>query len=205
MRLLPLLALASGLSFGAAALGAAAQAPANRAAFLAELSVGPLLGLDHPIKGGAGALLLGLSIAPFEAGIRAGAAYDAGFRTGLLRFDLELGLGGDFRAILGGLVPLGSLALPEPSGAAGAVPAAVGPWPNRFGLASTLFELPWRLVGARLLLDAELVYTDFRVAAAPAAGTRAGALSGAAAFAAGVEATLALRLRWDGRLRRLSP
>jgi len=162
----------------------------------AEFSAGPLVGIDMPLKGCAGTCLLGLAAPPFEAGIRSGAAFDTSLGSGSLRFDFELALGSGLRAIVGGLFPLGALSLPEPSGTGARVAVKVANWPNRFGLASTLFVLPWRILSAQALLDAELVYTDYRLQGGPA-GSAATSLSGAAAFAAGVEAGLAMRLRWS--------
>jgi hypothetical protein len=173
---------------------------APRLGFFAELSAGPLVGIDRPIKGCSGGLLVGMALPPFEAGIRAGAAYDAALDVGLLRFDLEIGLGSGLRAIVGGLVPLGELSLPDTAGGGLRVPVAAAAWPNRFGIASTLAELPWRALKARTVIDVEFVYTDYCLK--PHGGTTfpaAQALCGAAAFAAGIEATIALRMRWNGR------
>lgn len=125
----------------ALALGRAAIAQPG---LIAELAAGPLLGIEHPLKGCSGGLLLGAAYGPFEAGLRASAAYDAGFDAALIFLDLELGLGSGLRAIVGGLLPLGELALADPSGGGTSVPVEEGPWPNRFGLASTLLDLPWR-------------------------------------------------------------
>ncbi len=175
---------------------AAQTKPGGPLSMLAELSAGPLMGIDTPLKGCSGGLLLGFAARPFEAGLRAGLAYDAGLMSGSLRLDLELGLGGGLRAIVGGLVPLGEPSLGDPLGGALPVPVVAADWPDRFGLATTLFVLPLRLLGAQALVDAELVYTDYRFAQA-AAGSASVRLSGAAAFAAGVEASLALRLRWS--------
>jgi hypothetical protein len=171
-----------------------------RLGFFAECSAGLVIGIDRPIKGCSGGLLAGMALTPFEAGIRAGAAYDAALDVGLLRFDLEIGLGSGLRAIVGELVPVGELSLPDPSGGSAArVPVTATAWPNRFGIASTLAELPWRALKARTVIDVEFVYTDYRLM--PHGGTAlpaTQALSGAAAFAAGVEATIALRMRWSG-------
>lgn len=183
----------------AASPKAAPSEGAPRLGFFAELSAGPLIGIDRPIKGCSGALLAGMALPPFEGGIRAGAAYDAALDVGLLRFDLEIGLGSGLRAIVGGLIPCGELSLPDPSGMDLRVPVSAAAWPNRFGIASTLAELPWRALRARTVIDVEFVYTDYRLM--PHGGTAlpaTQALSGAAAFAAGVEATIAIRMRWNG-------
>ena len=169
--------------------------------FFAELSSGPLIGIDRPLKGCSGSFLAGMALPPFEFGMRAGAAYDGALNIGLLRFDLEIGLGNGLRAIVGGLIPLGGLSLPDPAGGIDVrVPVTAAALPNRFGIASTLAELPWRALRARMAIDVELVYTDYRIA--PQTGQvslpAAQALSGAAAFAAGVEAAIALRMRWNG-------
>jgi hypothetical protein len=179
---------------------AASTDEAPQSGFVAELSAGPLVGIDRPVKGCSLALMAGLAFPPFEAGIRAGAAWDAGLGAGLLRFDLEIGLGSGLRAVVGGLAPLGGLALPDPAGGAIPVPVTVAAWPDRFGIASTLAQLPWRVLGAQLAIDVELVYTDYRLTTRAGATSlsAAQALSGAAAFAAGVEATVAVRLRWGG-------
>ena len=74
-------------------------------------------------------------------------------------------------------------------------------WPDRFGIASTLVALPCQAGRFCMKIDMELVYTDFRIPS-PVGGSStaaAQALSGAAAFAAGVEATVAIRLRWGDR------
>lgn len=183
-----------GKSFGsfAVALALATSAPIAQArpALFAELSAGPLLGIDRPLKGFSGDASLGIAVAPFEASLRAGPAYDMALGSGSLRMDFELGLGSGLRAVVGGLLPLGGLRLPDPEGAPGAA-VAVEPaaWPDRFGLAATIADLPWRALGASLWIDAELVYTAYRLEGASA-------LAGAAAFAAAVEARLALRLKF---------
>ena len=167
--------------------------------FLTELSAGPSLGIDRPLKGCSGGILLGMTYHPFEAGIRTGAAYDAALDIGLLRFDLEIGLGSGLRLVVGGLLPLGELSLPGPSGAT--IPVTAAAWPDRFGIASTLVALPCQAGRFCMKIDMELVYTDFRIPS-PVGGSStaaAQALSGAAAFAAGVEATVAIRLRWGDR------
>jgi hypothetical protein len=69
---------------------------------------------------------------------------------------------------------------------------------NRFGLGATLARLPWRLFGSVLYVQAELVYTDYRLI--QGTGDASAALAGAAAFAAGVEASAAIVLRWGGGL-----
>jgi hypothetical protein len=166
----------------------------GRSPFLfAELSAGPLLGVDKPLKGGEGGALVGLRWEPFEAGLRAGAAYDGALEGGAFRLDLTLGLGQGLRAIVGALLPLGDLSLPAPDGS-GTLRVEPAGLPCRFGLGSTVAELHRRFFGARFQLCAELVYTAYRLADAPTASTTS--LAGAAAFAAGLEATLALRLRW---------
>ena len=192
--------LAAVFPLAAASPKAAATVEAAQFGFVAELSAGPLVGIDRPIKGCSLALMAGLAFPPFEVGIRAGAAWDTGLDTGLLRFDLVIGLGSGLRAVVGGLVPLGGLALPDPAGGAVPVPVTAAAWPDRFGIASTLAYLPWRVLGAQLAIDVELVYTDYRLTAqgGDASLAAAQALSGAAAFAAGVEATVSARLRWGG-------
>ena len=178
---------------------AATLLAAPRLGFLAELSAGPSLGIDRPLKGCSGGILLGMAYHPFEAGIRAGAAYDAALDIGLLRFDLEIGLGSGLRLVVGGLLPLGELSLPGPSGTA--IPVTAAAWPDRFGIASTLVDLPWHVGRFSSAIDVELVYTDYHLSS-PGGGpstAAAQALSGAAAFAAGVEVTVAVRLRWGDR------
>jgi hypothetical protein len=105
-----------------------------------------------------------------------------------MRFDLCLGLGNGLRAIVGCLLLFDEPVLPGTDGSA-SVAAKPQDWPNRFGVGATLLDTPWRLLGAQLALGAELVYTSYRLGAKTA-------LSGAAAFAAGVEAKLQLRLHW---------
>jgi hypothetical protein len=184
------------LALGIALVVAGPQHPAEaesvppRAQAIAELSAGPLFSIDRPLRGCSGEALVGIGFTPFEAGIRAGGAYDASWETGDLRFDLVLGLGSGLRAIVGCLLFFDKPALPDPGGAC--VSATVADWPNRFGIGATLAQLPWRFLGAELDIDSELVYTAYRVEAETA-------LSGAAAFAAGVEAKLAFRLRWEPR------
>jgi hypothetical protein len=212
--------LATALALGAALRAAAAQEaerpdPAGGRGLkpFAELSAGPLIGLDRPLRGAAAGLLVGLGISPFEIGARAAGAYDSGLKVWDARFDLELGLGGGLRAIVGGLILPGSPALEDSSGNEAAVRAAPRDWPNRFGIAVALAELlprrgargrgeaavPWP--APSLGLDAELVYASYRVEAENAlSGARS--LSGAAAFAAGVEARVMLVLRWGPRRAR---
>jgi hypothetical protein len=188
------LALSLCLALGCVPAAIAAEG-ARSPRFLVELSAGPLLGIDEPLRGCEGSLALGIRLQPFEAGLRAGTAYDGRLQTGSFRLDLELGLGSGLRALIGALLPFGEAALPDPSGT-GLVPVTAGDWPNRFGFASTLFVLPRQLLRAQALIDAELVYTDYSLPRGSAASA-AGRLSGAAAFAAGIEAGLSLRLRWS--------
>jgi hypothetical protein len=169
---------------------AAAQDSPTGMLLFTELSASPLLGIDKPIKGCSLDLLCGIGLSPFEAGIRAGGAYDASLATCDLRFDLVLGLGRGLRAIVGGLFLFDRPPLPDPGGGEARVIARAADWPDRFGIAATLAETPWRPFGAALAIDTELVYTAYRVDAKTA-------LSGAAAFAAGVEAKLSLRMRWE--------
>jgi hypothetical protein len=183
------LALAIALALGPIS-NAAHPEGAPRARLLVELSAGPLLGLDRPLRGCSLDTLVGLGFPPFEAGIRGAGAWDAALNAGSLRLDLALGLGSGLRAIVGGLLLAGEPALPDPAGGGARLASAAADWPNRFGIAATMAELPWRPFRAALGLEAELVYTAFRVKAE-------NALSGAAAFAAGVEARIALRLRWE--------
>jgi hypothetical protein len=172
--------------------GARAESPPgpSRGRFFAELSAGPLLGIDRPLRGCSAELLAGVALAPFEAGLGAACAYDAGLGAGSLRLGLELGLGGGLRAIVGGLLLFGEPALRDPGGGEARLAATAADWPNRFGIAAEMAALPWRPLGARLVLEAEMDYVAYRL--------RSGsALAGAAAFAACVEARLALRSRWE--------
>jgi hypothetical protein len=156
---------------------------------VAELGASPLFSLSSPLRGGELSAAGGLAWKPFEADIRVGGAYDAAFGAWDLRFDLLLGLGSGLRAIIGCLLFFDEPVLPGTEGAA-SVAAQPQDWPNRFGLGATLMDTPWRALGGRLALGAELVYASYRLGAKTA-------LSGAAAFSAGVEAKLELRLRWD--------
>jgi len=161
----------------------------------AELAVGPLLGLDRPVRGAEAEAVGGIRWSPFELGARAAGAYDSALRTWDARVDLLLGLGSGVRAIVGGLILPGASQLVDSGGQEGTVRATPRDWPNRFGLGATLAEFLPRGEGPELGLDAELVYASYRVESESA-------LLGAAAFAAGVEARIALRLRWGGRLPR---
>jgi hypothetical protein len=160
----------------------------QRPRLVAELSVGPLLGLDEPLRGASGDAFVGMRLPPFEAGVRAAGAYDAVLATGDARFDFALGLGSGLRAIIGGLLLPGGPTLRDSSGNEAAIYATVADWPNRFGIAATIAEFSPRALGTKLGLDAEIVYTAYRAKAE-------NALSGAATFAASVEARVALRLR----------
>ena len=157
----------------------------------AELSAGPLLGIDPALKGCSIDLSVGLDIAPFELGLRPGISYDAAMESGAFRLDGELGLGGGLRFLVGGLLPFGRIGLPDPTGSSEArIPLEAAAWPDRFGFSATIADLPWPALGTRIGIVAELVYTAYRLrTASPLAGT--------AAFAAAIEGRLALRLRWD--------
>ena len=188
------LILALGRALGPSPCAAYPENAPRRPRLAAELSAGPLLGLDEPLRGASGDAFVGMRLSPFEAGIRAGGAYDAALKTGDLRFDFALGLGSGLRAIVGGLLLLREPTLRDSSGREAAVRASVADWPDRFGISATIAELSPRPLGARLGIDAEIVYTAFRVEAKDA-------LSGAAAFAASVEARIALRLRFGAASR----
>jgi hypothetical protein len=189
-----ILVLALILAIEPALDSAGAESAPPRTRFFVELSAGPLFGIDRPLKGYALDTLFGLGFAPFEAGLGAAGAYDDAMKRGNLRFDLELGLGSGLRAIVGGLLLWGEAVLPGSGGGDARLAATAADWPNRFGIAATIAELPLHPFGARLGLDTQIIYTAYRVKAK-------NALSGAAAFAAGVEASLALRLRWETRSR----
>lgn len=162
--------------------------PAAGPRLVFEAGASPLFSLGPPFRGGELSALCGLASRPFELGLRAAAAYDTGLSSWQARLDLCLGLGSGLRAIVGGLMLFGEPALP--GGEDDAKLAATGTdWPNRFGIGARLMELGAPVLGGRAGLGAELVYTSYRLIAKSA-------LSGAAAFAAGVEAKLELRIRW---------
>jgi len=142
-------------------------------------------------------MLVGLAKEPFEADLRAGMAYDNSLGIEELRLDFALGLGSGLRLLVGGLLPLGDIMLPDPKRDGARISVEAASWPNRFGFGVAIFESPWRLLAARLGLDAELVYTSYSLSKRDS--REASSLVGAAAFAAGVEATIAFRLRWERR------
>jgi len=167
----------------------------ERPRLVAELGAGPMIGLDSPIRGAEAGFLLGLGWGPVEAGLRAGAALDRALECASVRLDLELGLGGGLRVLVGGVVPLARPVL-EPDGAA--LPLEASGWPCRFGLAATIAELPAGPFGSRVVARAELAYSAYRVAGDAASSAKA-ALSGAAAFAACVEICATVSLAWGAR------
>jgi hypothetical protein len=164
----------------------------------AELSAGPLMGLDKPLRGASADALAGIRLSPFEAGLRAAGAYDGTLKTWDSRFDLIFGLGSGLRAIVGGLLVSGGRELSDSKGRKAEVYASPADWPNRFGIGAAIARLVPRVGGGNdgpeLGLDAEFVYTSYRVKAEDA-------LSGATAFVAGVELRAALRLRWGARAK----
>jgi hypothetical protein len=162
-----------------------------------ELAAAPLLGIELPLKGCFGSFLGSFVIEPFELGLGVGGAYEAALNAGSLRLDLSVALGSGLRAILGGLILFGEHALPGAGDAR--VVAEASDWPNRFGIGASIVELPIKLLGARLGIDAQLVYNAYRLAEGSA--SNGAALAGAAVFAASVEACVALRFRWDYRGR----
>ncbi len=169
----------------------------------AELSAGPLLGIDPALKGCSIDLSLGIAFAPFEAGLRPGISFDAAMESGAFRLDGEIGLGGGLRFLVGGLLPFGRIGLPDPTGSSEArIPLEAAAWPDRFGFSATIADLPWPALGTHIAIIAELVYTAYRL-------DTASVLAGTAAFAAAIEARLALRLRWDfaasGRVAPVGP
>jgi hypothetical protein len=164
----------------------------NRPRLMAELGCGPLIGIDSPLRGASAGLLVGLGWGPLEAGLRAGAAFDRSLGSASVRLDLELGLGGGMRVVVGGLVPLAPPVL-EPEGAAIALEAPG--WPCRFGLSAEIAELPFGHAGSRVAAFAEIVYCAYRVSDGSAAEA-ASALSGAAAFAACVEVSATISIAW---------
>lgn len=172
------------------------EAPENHGLHcFAELSAGPILGLDAPLRGGTAGGAIGARLSPFEAGIRAAEAYDAALKCWDTRLDFELGLGSGLRAIIGGLLLPCGISLSDSSGQTASVAATAADWPNRFGIGATIAEL-FRIEGIKgggpaIGLDAGIVYTSYRLEAR-------NALTGAAAFAASVEASIALRFRWGG-------
>ena len=119
-----------------------------------------------PFKGCSGELLARPRAAPFEAGIRAGGAYDTSLGLGrTCASTLELGLGSGLRAIVGGLLLFGALSLPDRREATERASPVDGG-----GLARPLRPRPrrsptsWQALRARVGIDAELVYTAYRLA-----------------------------------------
>jgi hypothetical protein len=186
--------LAAALLSASARLAAAAPAEPPRPRFSAEISAGPMIGLDTPLRGGTAGLMVGLAWGPVEAGLRASAAVDRTLGSASARLDLELGLGGGMRIVVGGIVPISAPTL-DPEGAALRLETA--PWPCRFGLSARIAELPRGPFGSRAAVFAGMVYSAYRVAADSPPAARA-ALSGAAAFAACVEVSATIALEWGG-------
>lgn len=180
-----------GSILGLTILGVSAHADAYakpRVEPFVELAMGPVIGIDGPLKGGAIASHVGLALYPFELRLRANAAYYFPLKMGILGVDIVFSIGPSMRAIVGGLLPFGPLSLQDPSGSA-RIPVIPAPWPDRFGLGATIVEFPWKPLEARVGIEAELLYTAYNLQSATA-------LVGAAAFAASVEATVSLRVRW---------
>jgi hypothetical protein len=165
----------------------------DRLAFVAELAAAPLCSLGPEFRGCEIAALGGIAFRPFELGLRASGAYDPGLASWEGRLDLCLGMGSGLRAIVGGLLLPDTPALVGADGAA--VAASLADWPNRFGIGARIAGLPWRPLGASMSLDAELLYTAYRLVVEDGDEAQA-RLAGAAAFAAGVEAKLGITLAW---------
>jgi hypothetical protein len=186
--------IAAALLSASVRLATAAQAEQPRPRFSAELAAGPIVGLDTPLRGGAAGLLVALAWGPVEAGLRASAAIDRTLDSASARLDLELGLGGGMRIVVGGIVPISKPFL-EPEGAA--LPLEAAPWPCRFGLSARIADLAPGPFGSRVAVFAGMVYSAYRVAADASSAARA-ALSGAEAFAACVEVSATIALEWGG-------
>ncbi len=182
-----------------------AAAGAGGTRLLFELGVGPIAGLDDPLRGGAAGLLVGAGRGAIEAGLRPSLAYDGSLDSATLRVDLVLGIGDGVRLIAGGIVAL-KPAILEPEGAA--LPLEAGAWPCRFGLEARLFESARGPFGSAISASAAIAYSAYRIAGDAALSPEA-ALAGTAAFAACVELRASIDLAWrvelPGRARGGTP
>jgi len=158
-----------------------------------ELDAGPLLGLDEPLRGASGGVMLGLGLGQLGLGLSSHAAYDRTLDFVSISLDLGAEIGDGLRIIVGGVLPLTSATL-DPEGAA--LPLTAANWPSRFGLATRLIDSNRGLLGSRFRISAEIVYTAYRVEEEEAQTAKA-ALSGARAFAACIEIRITAALAWN--------
>lgn len=168
-------------------------------------SAGPLVGLDHPLRGAAAGAEIGLAYGWLGALCRGTGIWDARLGAPALRLDIAARFGPDLSFIVGGEIPFG-----EQAAALGdaCVPIAPENFPCRFGLRATIAKFlphssaPDAAGGSLrhasrfgLTLDAELAWTAYR-ASGRDGPLPAGAL-GEAGFAAGFTSVIALRCGWD--------
>lgn len=186
----------------------------SAAAFASPLSfglgLGPLIGLDRALRGGALSLELGIEPAAFlgrpgsEAsrglglGARAELSYDSSLESWQAAYALFLALGPDLRLEAGGGLPLSPASMAEPSSGARFSLSPL-PFPSRFAFEATIAEIGpppggEEVRSPRLLVLARLGWAAYEAAAEGAVVSPE--ISGSAGFAAGLLAGLLLELEW---------
>jgi hypothetical protein len=166
--------------------------------------IGPLVGLDMPLRGGG--LEAGLRFQPAELGgeIRLGGRYDAGLSAFSGTARARLLLGPDIAVSLGAELPFGSASILETKTGARVYLVPVS-WLSSFSIDAILLELsPAEGRRPRAAIAASLSWSAYRAASILSGTTEAARkalqkeLAGLRGFEAGFRATIALELSWGG-------
>ncbi|HUX41897.1 MAG TPA: hypothetical protein VMV83_12090 [Rectinemataceae bacterium] len=168
---------------------AAAPSPPDSLSPALDLGLGPLLGLEEPLRGVRASVSLSFPGLPFVPSLRCDVAGDAKLATWLFEPSLAFGLGGDIALIVGLVQPLGEVDLSIESGRR--LRLVPGQLPSLIGVEATLARR--RLSkAASLALVASLDWKAWEIGAAESEDGGIGFASTDAlqAFAAGFSAGL---------------
>lgn len=168
------------------------------------LGIGPLLGLEEPLRGGRASASISFPRLPFVPALRCEVAGDAKLAAWLFEPALALGLGGDIALIVGLVQPLGGAGLPVESGRR--LRLAPGRLPSLFGMEATLARRRLSL-SAELALVASLEWKAWEIEAAESEEGGIGFASTDAlqAFAAGFSAGILVNLELGRSLQGGAP
>jgi len=165
-----------------------------------DLGLGPLLGLEEPLRGGRASVRLSFPRLPLVPALRCDVAGDAKLATWLFEPSLAFGLGGNIALIVGLVQPLGEAGFSIESGRI--LRLAPGRLPSLFGVEAILARRHLSKV-ASLALLASLEWKAWEIGAAESEDGGIGFASTDAlqAFAAGFSAALICNLELGKGLR----